>query len=258
MGAKNSKTGKPFQSWKRKRQKAGGNPVERTQDYGQQTASFHSHSRQFPSPSGDESLCQVHLAAKPTSSTLEFVKVAEDETEALSAGEMAQQSVVSWTEALEEQVRSQPTHTTFEDETQPEAAYIPAGSKAVEISSPWSLWEQTFTNLKEDSEFQGLLQHHEKYMQEASNNDPNTSNNHYASIQSLAQAKIDKLSETRLHFHVGERRIVVREQLRKGVTVVLFCKDLISAAISSEPFTGLAWAGFTAVLPLIKNVFKQD
>lgn len=69
-------------------------------------------------------------------------------------------------------------------------------------------------------------------------------------IQKLAEEKLQKIPETRLSFSIGDKEIVVREVVRKTISVVTAFKDIIGSAISAEPCAGLAWAGIMSILPV--------
>lgn len=73
-------------------------------------------------------------------------------------------------------------------------------------------------------------------------------------IQKLAADKLEKLSQAKLSFSRGEKRVVVRDQVLKVVKFILAFKDLISSAISAEPHTALVWAGIMVVLPVSVSV----
>lgn len=69
-------------------------------------------------------------------------------------------------------------------------------------------------------------------------------------IQKLAEEKLQNIPEARLSFSIGDKAIVVREVVRKTISVITAFKDVIGSAISAEPCAGLAWAGIMSILPV--------
>ena len=66
------------------------------------------------------------------------------------------------------------------------------------------------------------------------------------------------LEKRRLSFKVAGKEIVVRHQLQKAFKVVMGVKDLVSAAVKSDPHAALAWAGVLVILPVnssMSNVY---
>lgn len=66
-------------------------------------------------------------------------------------------------------------------------------------------------------------------------------------LQALANRKLDELSRERYRLSIGDKSVVVRDQLRKVFRVVLTFKDLISSAIAAEPVAAVAWSGIAFV-----------
>jgi hypothetical protein len=66
----------------------------------------------------------------------------------------------------------------------------------------------------------------------------------------VAQQKLDELTSKKLAISIGNRKFVVRDQVRKIVKVVDTFKSVVAAAISSEPHAAIAWAGFMVIIPV--------
>ncbi|RFU28422.1 hypothetical protein B7463_g7900, partial [Scytalidium lignicola] len=144
----------------------------------------------------------------------------------------------------------------------------PSRTNASSISQ--HLWDQAYKRAQQDPELFALINAYKNYLED--HHDPGQDTDeklHEVSegddgakqlerIQKIAQSKLDSLEQTKLAFSVGKRKIVVREQLRKVISVVLVSKDIISTAISTEPCASLAWGGIVAVLPLLDSIFQQD
>lgn len=58
------------------------------------------------------------------------------------------------------------------------------------------------------------------------------------------------MSEERLCFRMNGKELIVRDQAQKIINGVLAVKDVVSAAISSDPHAAIAWAGVLVVLPV--------
>ncbi|KFY82137.1 hypothetical protein V500_10793 [Pseudogymnoascus sp. VKM F-4518 (FW-2643)] len=134
-----------------------------------------------------------------------------------------------------------------------------------------NIWAEAYMILKDDLEYTKLLVAFEKYVLgtkdvavDAANKAlPKSSGNTSGTeklkqIQKLAEEKLQKIPEARLSFSIGDEEIVVREVVRKTISVVTAFKDIIGSAISAEPCAGLAWAGIMSILPLVVNSLQQD
>lgn len=118
-----------------------------------------------------------------------------------------------------------------------------------------SLWEEAYNKLRKD----------EPKMMEAFRNaliasQSTESSSHHATtpgklqadkqdqLQALANRQLDELSQKRYRLSIGEKDIVVRDQFKKILKVVLTFKDLISTTIAAEPVAAMAWAGVSFAL----------
>ncbi|KAK0702942.1 hypothetical protein B0T26DRAFT_838710 [Lasiosphaeria miniovina] len=136
---------------------------------------------------------------------------------------------------------------------------------------PARLWESAYAKLLANPELASLVETFQQRLGEYGEINPVTTDTtaleasevdaatrQLLRTQQLAHAKLERLSDTYLSFQVGQRKIVVREQVSKVVKFVLKFKDVISSAISAEPHAGLAWAGILVILPMLENISKQD
>jgi hypothetical protein len=71
-----------------------------------------------------------------------------------------------------------------------------------------------------------------------------------AQAQGVAQQMFDEVTSKKLAISIGNRKFVVRDQVRKIVKVVDTFKSVVAAAISSEPHAAIAWAGFMVIIPV--------
>ncbi|KAF5708118.1 WD domain-containing protein [Fusarium mundagurra] len=129
-----------------------------------------------------------------------------------------------------------------------------------------SLWAQAYTEAKKDPGFLRLLECYKEYLAERyglSRNesadllDPSTQRAN-TPIQKIARNALDDLESTRLAFRIGDRKIVIREQVKTILDFLTTFKGVIGAAAAAEPSASLAWTGVMAALPFLDNIVKQD
>ncbi|KAJ5364524.1 uncharacterized protein N7496_010237 [Penicillium cataractarum] len=75
----------------------------------------------------------------------------------------------------------------------------------------------------------------------------------------LIKTRFQEIEKAQLKFTIYGREIIVREQVRRTVNIILTAKDFISTAVSSEPHAALAWAGVLVLLnPVVKSTTQGD
>ncbi|KAJ5525836.1 WD domain-containing protein [Penicillium frequentans] len=77
-------------------------------------------------------------------------------------------------------------------------------------------------------------------------------------IKNIAAKHLKYLSDERLCFRMNGKELIVRDQAQRIINGVLAVKDVVSAAISSDPHAAIAWAGVLVVLPVLGGLFQQD
>jgi hypothetical protein len=77
-----------------------------------------------------------------------------------------------------------------------------------------------------------------------------TSSDRQVQIQKLVERKLQDIQNAQLKLTLGGREVVVKEQIRKVVNMIISAKDLIGPAVSADPHAALAWAGVLVVLPV--------
>lgn len=126
----------------------------------------------------------------------------------------------------------------------------PAASEA-----PISLWEEAYNKLCEDDP--KLIEAFEEALLSSQSTGANsghatTPRGPHADkrdlLQALANRQLDELSRERYRLSVGDENIVVRDQFKKILQVVLTFKDLISSTIAAEPISAMAWSGVAFAL----------
>lgn len=121
--------------------------------------------------------------------------------------------------------------------------------------APIPLWEEAYNKLRED----------DPKMMEALGNallssQPTKPSSDHGTIpgklqaekqsllQALAKHQLDELSQKRYRLSVGEKSVVVHDQFKKTLKLVLAFKDLISSTIAAEPVAAMAWSGISFAL----------
>ncbi|CAG7566002.1 unnamed protein product [Fusarium equiseti] len=130
-----------------------------------------------------------------------------------------------------------------------------------------SLWAQAYRQAKEDPDFVKLLESYNEVLvkrygltkkadilysesTELLESLVNTTTHEQNTpIQRIAEETLHDLESTRLAFHIGYRKIVVREQVKKILDFLTTFKSVIGAAAAAEPSASLAWTGVMAPLP---------
>lgn len=118
-----------------------------------------------------------------------------------------------------------------------------------------SLWEEAYNKLRKDEP--KMMEAFGNALLASQSTEPSS---HHATtpgklqaekqdqLQALANRQLDELSQKRYRLSVGEKSIVVRDQFKKTLKVVLAFKDLISSAIAAEPVAAMAWSGISFAL----------
>jgi hypothetical protein len=141
----------------------------------------------------------------------------------------------------------------------PDDAIVQNGTKPSQpAEEPTDLWDRAYKALQNDKDSAKLIKSYEKilqgYLEGPTTVDPATlgSSERQKQMSLLVTKKLEVMDEARWKFHVGEKEIVVREQLDHIVKGVLFAKDFVTQAVklSSDPHAGLAWAGVCLLLPV--------
>ena len=66
----------------------------------------------------------------------------------------------------------------------------------------------------------------------------------------LMAKKIDIVEKARWYVNVGEETVEIKAQVDRIVKAVLYAKDFVSNAASSDPHVALAWTGVCMLLPV--------
>lgn len=69
-------------------------------------------------------------------------------------------------------------------------------------------------------------------------------------IEAIVKPKLENREANRLVLHLGKAPINVREQGEKIIKFILWSKDVISPAVSAQPYAALAWSGVSILLPV--------
>ncbi|KAK0615275.1 hypothetical protein B0T17DRAFT_382067 [Bombardia bombarda] len=118
-----------------------------------------------------------------------------------------------------------------------------------------SLWNEAYKNILADPELSPLVKDYQRFLEGDIGQNGNKgkspelaesveSTAQFERLQGLARDKLEKLSKSQLAFSIGEKRIVVREHVRKLVKVLVAFKGLIGTALEAEP--PLLWRGLVS------------
>ncbi|KIX01363.1 uncharacterized protein Z518_09088 [Rhinocladiella mackenziei CBS 650.93] len=134
-------------------------------------------------------------------------------------------------------------------------APIPSTSTAAPSSSPsappWSpqaLWNNTYEKLKQKEP--DLVQSFEIVS--------GASFISQEQIKSLVKARLDMRDERQWIITLAAQPVKIRESGERLIKFVLWSKDLVSSALSSQPHMVLAWSGITMQLPLALNPSQES
>lgn len=123
---------------------------------------------------------------------------------------------------------------------------------------PEDLWDRAYELLRHDASTRKLVENYERVLLSElgiSHNLPGLSSNiedynREKQLSSLVSKKLQVVEEARWKFHVGDRTVEVKPEIDRIIKAVLFAKDFISSAVSSEPHAALAWTGVCVLLPV--------
>ncbi|KAI1453174.1 WD40 repeat-like protein [Annulohypoxylon moriforme] len=76
-------------------------------------------------------------------------------------------------------------------------------------------------------------------------------------IQVFAREKLEDSQKDSLGFHIGGKNVVVCDQLRKILHIIVSINDVVKAAVSSDPHAAIAWAGVMLVIPVLNQMMQQ-
>ncbi len=75
-------------------------------------------------------------------------------------------------------------------------------------------------------------------------------------LSELIAKRLKIIEEARWKFDVGNQTIEVKAQADRIVKTVVFAKDFVSSAVSSDPHAALAWAGVCVLMPVSITSFS--
>ena len=122
-----------------------------------------------------------------------------------------------------------------------------------------SLWAVAYDEIRngENEEARRLLAACEQILAQESTQNPSAPVSHpptsVPQARELSQTLEKKLSDiesSRLSLKIGTKNIVLQHQVKRIIKAVIFLKDFVSSAVSSDPHAGLAWAGICILLPV--------
>ncbi|KAH8809444.1 hypothetical protein F5884DRAFT_883657 [Xylogone sp. PMI_703] len=100
------------------------------------------------------------------------------------------------------------------------------------------LWDRAYLSLKIDSKTKSLTEDYKKIILEDANSGGNSASELQAYFDAGSLAGVNKCRMSRLE-----------SNLNRAVNCVIWAKDFVSSAVSSEPHASLAWAEICVLLP---------
>ena len=76
-------------------------------------------------------------------------------------------------------------------------------------------------------------------------------------IETIVNSKLEDREANQLVINLGKKSVKVREQGEKVITFILWSKDIVSQALSAQPYAALAWSGVSMLLP-VRYVIVQS
>ena len=69
-------------------------------------------------------------------------------------------------------------------------------------------------------------------------------------IETIVKSKIEDREANQMVINLGGKSVKVREQGEKVIKFILWSKDIVSQALSAQPYAALAWSGVSILLPV--------
>ena len=69
-------------------------------------------------------------------------------------------------------------------------------------------------------------------------------------IETIVKSKLEDREANQLVINLGKNSVKVREQGEKVIKFILWSKDIVSQALSAQPYAALAWSGVSILLPV--------
>ncbi|KAH8422457.1 uncharacterized protein LDX57_000212 [Aspergillus melleus] len=149
-----------------------------------------------------------------------------------------------------------PSTTSSKEEI---TSYSETGAAPVELKG---LWGEAYEQLLRDSSNAKLIKAYESALLEegGDNKDVRPVESEISPrLQSIMEHRLQEIKNSQTTFHLAGKEIVVRDQVRRAVDLILSVQGVVTSAVSSEPHAALAWAGALVLLvgPITRSV-TQD
>jgi hypothetical protein len=112
------------------------------------------------------------------------------------------------------------------------------------------LWDRAYIMLREGKDTAKLMESYDKILRLRNEKSTVGSSEREERMAMLVHEKVDEMDKDQWKFNIGDKEIVVGEQVDRIVKCVLFAKDFVSQTISADPHAALAWAGVCILLPV--------
>ena len=122
----------------------------------------------------------------------------------------------------------------------------------------FDLWDRAYGLLLEKESSKDLLENYERVLlSELHDEQPSAQTSirlagfdKEGQMLKLMAKKINAVEKARWYVKVGEETVDIKAQVDRIVKAVLYAKDFVSNAASSDPHVALAWAGVCMLLPV--------
>jgi len=71
-----------------------------------------------------------------------------------------------------------------------------------------------------------------------------------ATVETIVKSKLQDREVDQLIINLGKEPVKVREQGEKVIKFILWSNDIVSRALSAQPYAALAWSGVSVLLPV--------
>lgn len=148
------------------------------------------------------------------------------------------------------------TQSSLAAGAQPDTPADDSGT-TLELTPPRDLWDEAYEAFRGAN--RKLAERYEESVMEIDQEDtrlaPVGSLARQEQLSAIITKRLDSIEKDQYGFTVAGRRVELHEQLDRIVRIVMFAKDFVSSAMSTEPHAALAWAGVCVLLPVSVKIF---
>lgn len=133
-----------------------------------------------------------------------------------------------------------------------------ASDDAIQLQSTKfkGLWKEAHEKFLRDQEGKKLLEVYQTAILEDGDDQDQNSVGHR--LQAIVKGRLEEIEESRAHFTLAGKTIVIKDQVRRAIDLVISAQGIVTSAVSSEPHAALAWAGVLVLMGPISKAMTQD